>query len=441
MSSGDFASATRWTEAQLQRLAWAILLAAFAACAGLAVLIPWQTLIYLRTAHVGTATRAAALVGTLLLRRGAGEEPVAITPGNVHPRVLEGDLVIADSQSQGLLIFSEPAPAPARDLATVQIYPNTQVEIRRARYPRFAVSPEPARIFLYVSIGRVRVTRLEGSRALHLVVQTPHGQAEVLSGTLAVEVQNERTDFTVRGGVSRVQGRGSIQELRRDQRARIGLDGRVEGPLGAGRNLLPDLFQAPLPERDPEGPAPPNQWAIFNFVKQPGEPAGRVAQTAEAGRRALTLARTGFDHAQTGLFLILNQDVRDFRSLQLHISLKILAQDVAVCGVVGTECPLMIRLEYKDINGNDRQWLQGFYAIGEVTPQTPDRCLPQVCPPPYNPHVRVPLGEWYTFDSGNLMETLRAAGAPPATLTRLRIYASGHSYAVMFSELELIGEE
>lgn len=440
MNSRDFGSATRWTEAQVQRLAWVTLLLSFAACVGLSILVPWQILIYLRTSHIGTQTRVAALSGVLRLEH-PEREPVAITPGVPYSRLVEGDLLITDAQSQGLVIFSEPLFSAPQDLAAIQIYPNTQVEVQRARYPRFGISPEPARITLYVRAGRIRAIRLEGRRALELVIQTPHGQAEILSGTLAVEVQNDRTDFTVRSGEARVGNATGIQILKSDQRARIGLDGRVEGPLGAGRNLLPDLFQAPLPVRSVDEPVPPNQWAVFTFVKQPGESQGNVAQTTEAGRRILTISRSGFDHAQTGVFLVLNQDVRDFRSLQLHITLKILFQDVAVCGVVGTECPLMIRLEYKDINGTDRQWLQGFYAIGEVTPQTPESCLPQVCPPPYNVHIRVPPGEWYTFDSGNLMESLRAIGAPPATLTRLRIYASGHSYSVMFSELELIGEE
>ncbi len=440
MNSGDFTSATRWTEAQIQRLAWATLLLSFAACAGLSVLIPWQIIIYLRTSYMGTPARVAALSGILRLEH-PEREPVAIAPGPPYPGLVEGDLLVTDAQSQGLAIFSEPLRSAPQDLAAVQIYPNTQLEVRRARYPRFGVSPEPARLTLYVRSGRVRVTRLEGRRALELVVQTPHGHAEVISGTLAVEVQNDRSDFTVRAGEARVGNLAAMRMLRSDQRARIGLDGRVEGPLGAGRNLLPDLFRAPLPERSVEEPVPPGQWAIFTFVKQAGESRGNVAPTAEAGRRALAISRSGFDHAQTGVFIVLNQDVRDFRSLQLHITLKILSQDVAVCGVVGTECPLMIRLEYKDANGADRQWLQGFYALGEVTPQTPESCLPHVCPPPYNVHIRVPLGEWYTFDSGNLMEALRAVGAPPATLTRLRIYASGHSYSVMFAELELIGEE
>lgn len=439
MSSGDFASATRWTERQIQRLAWAVLLLSFTACVALAVLIPWQVITYLRTSYIGTPARAAALTGILRLEHPGGE-PVAVPPGNPYPRLREGDLLVTDAQSQGLAMFAAPS-GPGQELAMVQIYPNTQIEVRRARYPRFGISPEPARLVFYIRSGRARITRLESPREVELIVQTPHGQAMVLAGTLAVEVQNDRADFTVRAGRARVQGSTQVQELRSDQRARIGLDGQVEGPLGAGRSMLPDLFGAPLPERSVEEPVPPNQWAIFTFVKQPGESKGNVVPTVEAGRQALSITRSGFDHAQTGVFIVLNQDVRDFRSLQLHISLKILFQDVAVCGVVGTECPLMIRLEYKDFNGNDRQWLQGFYAVGEITPQTPGSCLPQVCPPPLNPHIRVPLGEWYTFDSGNLMEILRAAGAPPVTLTRLRIYASGHNYSVMFSELELIGEE
>ena len=48
-------------------------------------------------------------------------------------------------------------------------------------------------------------------------------------------------------------------------------------------------------------------------------------------------------------------------------------------------------------------------------------------------------GNWQTYDSGNLMEELTEA--PPALIKSLVIYASGHSFHAMVTEVELLAQE
>ena len=50
-----------------------------------------------------------------------------------------------------------------------------------------------------------------------------------------------------------------------------------------------------------------------------------------------------------------------------------------------------------------------------------------------------PPAAWQTFDSGNLMEML--ADTPPAVIQRLTIYASGHTFHALVTEIELLAQE
>ena len=46
-------------------------------------------------------------------------------------------------------------------------------------------------------------------------------------------------------------------------------------------------------------------------------------------------------------------------------------------------------------------------------------------------------GEWFTYVSGNIIEELKQQGTPPARINSIRIYASGHNYQSMVSEVDL----
>ena len=52
---------------------------------------------------------------------------------------------------------------------------------------------------------------------------------------------------------------------------------------------------------------------------------------------------------------------------------------------------------------------------------------------------QVQPGNWQTYDSGNLMEEL--TDTPPAIIKSLTIYASGHSFDAMVTEVDLLTQE
>ena len=81
--------------------------------------------------------------------------------------------------------------------------------------------------------------------------------------------------------------------------------------------------------------------------------------------------RVGLGHADGRMRQVLEQDVTDYSSLRLLVTLQIASQSLDVCGNRGSECPLTIQLDYEDQNGAARSWQQGFYAVGTPGPTCP----------------------------------------------------------------------
>ena len=164
-----------------------------------------------------------------------------------------------------------------------------------------------------------------------------------------------------------------------------------------------------------------------------------TAVDLEAGEPTLKFKRSGIGHVDTGLRQIINQDVADFQSLRLLASMRIMNQTLGVCGEKGSECPLMIRIEYEDINGVGQTWQQGFYALGSVGPDTPDVCV--ACAPPLNEHQNVPYEQLAFFESENLLERLEQLDILPRQIKSITLIVSGHEFESEVVEVALIAEE
>jgi len=201
--------------------------------------------------------------------------------------------------------------------------------------------------------------------------------------------------------------------------------------MPAARNLLSGYSDF----RDPLGTA----WKVYTLDPQiAGESRGEATNVSVEGRQALDLSRIGQGFAETGVKQDINRDIRGFGSLQLRIVLRVLQQDVPLCGTAGTECPVMVRLDYVDDNGETRFWQQGFYYQPDPNNFNPEFC--NTCNP-RNIHIRTVSGVWYSFESDNLIPILTKVGAPPVFLKSISIYASGHTYQSQVDEVELVGQE
>ncbi len=393
-----------------ERLAWIILLVSFTLCVGLAVGVPLGVRQFLLT-----ATRAQPILlqpqhGTPGLQRGGRGDLIALRDPTWD--VPAGSMLVTDSAAQALLTFYAPASG-SEAVATVQVYGDTRLRIQSARSPRFGLSPLPHRVGLQVESGRVRITVSPAAgRETTARLQTPHLTAALTAGSYEARVYGSLTEFIVREGQAEVASVGGHSVSLKETQRTIAQAGSVPlEALPAARNLLVNGdFRQPLEVG----------WETYTVE------AGTVQTTAAAGRSAARFFRDGIGHAEVGIRQVLNYDVRDFTSLVLHLNVMIQGQSLPGCGSAGSECPIIVRIDYQDIYGGDRTWYHGFYSV----PKAATDYL-------YWWSDQIPLQTWTSFDSENLMQS----DAPPALIKSVTIYASGHSFEALVTEVELLAQE
>ena len=192
--------------------------------------------------------------------------------------------------------------------------------------------------------------------------------------------------------------------------------------MDAARGLIENgNFEAPLT----------NGWSSYSKQTDPQQPPGRIRIVTESGQKAVYFHRDGSNHAEVGIQQEINYDVRDFSFLELHLSVRIISQNITGfggCGYLGTECPIIVRVDYKDIYGTDREWLHGFYTGRPAGDWLINWWAEEL-----------QSGNWHTYASSNLVKEL--ANTPPAFIKSLTIYASGHSFHAMVAEVELLVRE
>lgn len=400
-----------------ERLAWVVLLTSFFICIGMIVAVPLGIRHYILHAHVGQDVTLEVQRGPLRVTLAGRGEPVAID--EERDGIPDRTIVATDATAGRLVTHAPREGSPV--IATVQLYDNTEVILSSARSPRFPASRLPHVVTLEVRVGRVRLNvSSDDGRPTVVEVQTPHVAAMLTEGSYEVKVDGMTTEVTVRDGQAKVASNAEHTiPLGLAERA-IGDGKLIAGPLPAARNLISNGdFQAPLE----------NGWNSYNEQKE--EPPGSVSIVTDEERDVADFYRDGSNWAEVGIWQEINYDVRDFTSLELHLAVHIVHEDITGfggCGTLSSECPIIVLIDYKDIHDTDRQWRHGFY-IGEPAP---DWLL-------YPWTEQVSPGNWQIYDSGNLIEEL--ADTPPALIKSLTIYASGHSFHAMVTEVELFAQE
>lgn len=410
--------------ARPERLAWLVLLGSFFICVAIAVATPLGTRWYIRNARATQKISLQIQRAPLSVIRGGRGRPVSVTDDTDD--VLEGSRVTAPNGASGRLLIQPSDLQGAAPLASIQLYDESQLVLSSARSPRFSASPHPHKIGLELDRGRLRINVFgQSDRPTVAEVYTADGLVTLTEGSYEVKV-NTVTETAVRYGHAEVTNEsGDTMLLGPRERCLLDTD-RIEGPLPAARNLVVNgNFERPLE----------NGWESYGEQADPSQPPGRVAVTgAPVGneeRRVAEFYRNAVNHAEIGIYQNIGYDVRDFTSLELYMTVRIVSENIlglGGCGTLGSECPIIVRLDYKDVHGNDREWLHGLY-IGQPADGWPI----------YPWHEYVEPGTWHFVNSPNLMEEL--AEAPPALIKSIRIYASGHSFHAMVAEVELLAQE
>ena len=187
---------------------------------------------------------------------------------------------------------------------------------------------------------------------------------------------------------------------------------------------------------NPAAPLAEN-WNSYNKdIEIEEQPLGQVQVTEVDERPVIIIKREGIGHAETGVTHVLDADISDLDSLKLNLLLRIKDHNIPICGTNGSECPVMVRINYQDAHGADHEWLQGFYWRPNMRPN-PLFCT--TCAT-RNEHIRVREDTWYPYLSPNLIPQLSQDGQSPTLIKSIKVYASGHTYHSMITEVELIGQ-
>ena len=149
-------------------------------------------------------------------------------------------------------------------------------------------------------------------------------------------------------------------------------------------------------------------------------------------------------HAETSCSLSFGTqgfDVSRLTYLSVRATFKVAGHSLSTCGSQGSECPLMLRMDYYPVDSatNERggelvSWIHGFFSTFRPELNYPLNCDSAGC----TQHEIVNQDTWYIYESGNLLT--QPLLPRPDAITVFRFYASGHEYDVYVSEISLLAD-
>jgi hypothetical protein len=415
-----------------ERLGWVFLLIGFVVFVAIAITVPLSVSAYLQNTTQPLPTSVQANQGTV--RIDDQTDVMRVTLAGEPAESIESGAVILTDATAKALVFVYP-PNSEQVLARMQVYGNSNLRLDRADAPRFQVSAAEPRLALALENGRLQLYLPEIpdlSTMTQVVVKAPQAMIVLHEpGQYSFEVTNTMTQVAVRDGLATVEASSSSLELLPDQRAMVANDQPPQGPLDTERNLI----------RNGDFSDSFDQWTLFTWnVELADQPEGLTQVRSVDGEPTLTVIREGEGHADVRVRQAINQDVTDYESLQLFLTFRIMDQDLAVCGIRGSECPLFVRINYIDDSGISRTWQHGFYSTGEIVAgATPDACVS--CDVVQSSHQMVQLSQVYFYEVEMRADLARQGYLPPRIIESISLVASGHSFSVEVMDLALMARE
>jgi hypothetical protein len=354
----------------------------------------------------------------------------ALFAGNIALPINEGATARTSTTDTGIMSLT--TPDGSLTLGRVQIYANSNMTLARADTPRFQRSSRAHEAAIDLESGRIRITLLpQPERPIHLLVTTPHAIVEIEEpGDYSIELTPAQLLVSVHEGRAFVEAEGERLAVLASQRAQVMSGGTPQGPLATQRNLITNgEFSRGL-----------ENWATLDWIIElPEEPSGDLLIVEEGGDAILKMRREGIGHADAGVRQLIDQDIRDFQSLVFSVNLRVNHQSLGVCGNRGSECPLIVRIEYEDVFGARGEWFQGFYAEGNTGSDLPDVCVS--CAPPRNPHIQFTPGQLRFYESDNIMARLEQQDIQLSLIRNISLIASGHAFDIDVVSVSLTAQE
>ncbi len=411
-----------------ERTAWMVLYSTFFVWCALAIALPLGSRWWLLHASASqTITMQSS--GTVFITR-----PDRDTPEVNLVDIPVGSTIQTQTDSQATLTFTSTDGREA--LAIVTVYGNTKLAVTRAERPRYGTGVNPSRIDLQVLVGRLRAEISPNvSRAVQIWIYSKPEAVTLLGNPgsyVSLETTLDESVVTVREGEALVMAKSRGVTVSKDERAEVSPNATPKGPLPAERNwIVNGDFQQPL------------EVGWMKDIRQPTIPQedwGAVKIVSIDGRQVVQFLRAGQAWGQAGITQEINRDLTDYKSLRLHLAVLVTLQDLWNCGASGTECPALVDVKFIDKGGGERHWLKGFYYRFNPNPDFGLTTCPS-CNAVSSDHEVVPVGEWKTYDSPNLLGVFSQAGVSVVTIKSISIYGAGHIFDSKVTEVELLAQE
>jgi hypothetical protein len=405
-------------------MAWVILLGGFVVFLFLAITIPVAMVYTVRFASVAQTASLEPTLGTLLLYPNANAEPIAVTA--LRENIEEGSRIVAADEATQATLALNSEPDTGEVLGSVQIYSGTDLTLQRLRRPLFDRSSEPFLTVMRLDAGQARLfTTRSDHRVIDVLLQTPHGELVLAPGSYQVSVADDRTQITVRSGEAQMAHPGSDEIVVETGQGAWMTAEDADGPLSSPEQNLVENGSFLPPVLD--------DWPSYQVAEGATTPGKVQFNEGEDGRRVAQFIRMGEEkmHTEVGISQQVDLPVNVYDDLRIQLDTKILFQSLPGAGSLNSEFPMRVEISYRDVYGKELTWGHGFYyrepEAGEEYPEVVEGS-------------RLSQGQWFTYVSPNLVELLDGQGTRPAHINGLRIYASGHNYQSMVSEVYLLAQ-
>lgn len=427
---------------QLERIAWAVMILSCLTFCSLVSFGGYGLYQFLFISTVPLDVTVQASRGTL-----------GITGTDLREEVAQGTRILtvgsrirpSDVDSQGGLVIRDPYLNEMFVASLNLTGPTSGILLGAAERPRFDWGRTGYQIDLNGVSGRLEVLIAKDlTQAITLDLQTSAGVQLVISqaGRYRLDVRENEVLVDSEGGPVVLLPPNDLPALtissvslydiaNNDLRA-------VSPPVALVQN---SDFTTAVEAPDPSLPSIPTGWACNHTNIVASSPRGTYNLVVKDGRNALALVRgegtqsPGETTCQQGRQVgEVWQDISTYDTLTVQTTFYIEEQSLAGCGYLGSECPLMLRLDYLRADGSEGELIYGFYTLPDYSGQYPTTC--STC---RQQHVRVQQYTWFTFDSGNILAGFTPEERPVA-ISRVRFYASGHQYNVNVSRVTVLAE-
>lgn len=386
--------------------AWTVLAGAFLVFLVLVVGAFLAAKNYYETASLSRSATLSLEQGIVLFR-----DAISSTLINAHDKLelREGDELLVGQGSRASISLG--------DEGKIQLYAGSQLTLSELRKSRFHEGFSRTAIGLQKGTARIEVGS-PSTKSSQFLASTPFGYALLTPGSFGLEVADSRTRISSRQGSATVYGKTGETQLQSGEKVLLSKS-ELAGPLPEGDQLVTngDFSQGfarwdKLDNHEPGRPVEPGERMLVN------EKTGNLDTTSLRISRVSPAAT----HNETGLTQLINKDVSDYQSLRLTTDVRVDEQSLSGGGYMGYEYPVMIRVHYRDVNGNQIDWSHGFFFKNVEQRPTPNG-------------QEVQQGQWVSY-STDLME----AKPQPAHIISIDVLGAGHTFSGMVANVGVAGK-